>query len=353
LRFGGLVREVGLSNQSMQNYPGTFTFTSLASYQATVQGIQQGLSMSQIQANGGGPSQFSISAGNPLASLNQADFGIFIQDDWRVRPNLTVSGGLRYEFQTNASDFRDWGPRLGIAWGVGGRNGKAAKTVVRGGFGIFYDRLPENLTLDALRQNGVRQQNFLVPSPTFYPNVPSIDSLLGSAQPQNIRFTSANWVAPMMMQAAIGIERQLAKGVTISSNYIHSIGDHALRSRNINAPLPGSGVRPYGGVNGIYLYETSANFRQDQWITNFNARLGQKLSFSGFYAWGMANSGTDGSSTFPADQYDTRAEYGRAGFDIRNRVQLNGSFAARWGFRFSPFMTLATGRPFNVITGLT
>lgn len=80
-------------------------------------------------------------------------------------------------------------------------------------------------------------------------------------------------------------------------------------------------------------------------------RAGSKLSFSGFYAFGAAHSNSDGAGTFPANQYDLSTEYGRAGFDVRHRLQLNGSWSPKWGMRFSPFITLASGRPFNITTG--
>ncbi len=351
MRFGGLIRAVTLANQAMQNYAGTYTFTSLDSYRLTVLGTRDGLSSDQIRALGGGPSQFSISAGDPLAQLHQFDYGFFAQDDWRLRPNFTLSGGLRYETQTHSSDRSDFGPRIGFAWGLGGTKAKAATNVIRGGFGMFYDRLSESLTLDSLQQDGVHQQRFLIPAPMFFPDVPSIASLVASAQPQTIRRTDARWQAPLLTQAALGFERQLTKGVTVSTNFIHSTGTHALRSRNIYAPLPGSGLMPYGGVNAVYLYESSGVYRQNQWITNLSAKLGSKLTLSGFYAWGSARSNTDGAASFPANPYDTSAEFGRAAFDVRHRLQVNGSWSPKWGLRFSPFVTLTSGRPFNITTG--
>ncbi len=352
VRWGGLMRGVSLTDQSMQNYAGTFTFTSLNGYRLTLLGIQNRLTPEQIRASGGGASQFTLSAGNPLAALNQFDFGLFVQDDWRVLPNLTLSGGLRFETQTHVSDWTSFGPRLGFAWGLDGGKNKSAKSVLRGGFGVFYDRLSESLTLDALRQDGVRQQQFLITDGNYYPNVPSAQSLTGSRQPQIIRETFAQWRPPMMLQLALGFERQISKKLTVASNYVHSIGVHTLRSRNINAPLPGTKVLPYGTANSIYLYETSGVFRQDQLITNLSVRAGSKLSFSGFYAFGSAKSNSDGAGTFPANQYDLSTEYGRAGFDVRHRLQLNGSWSPKWGLRFSPFITLASGRPFNITTGV-
>ena len=351
LRWGGLVRGVTLTDQAMQNYAGTFTFTSLDSYRLTLLGIQQGLTPAQIRNAGGGASQFSLAAGNPLASIGQFDYGLYAQDDWHVVPNLTVSAGLRYEGQTHVRDRSDLGPRLGVAWAPGAKKGAPSKNVIRGGFGIFYDRLSESLTLDALRQNGIRQQQFLIANPDFYPAIPNPSTLTSGAQPQTIRETDAHWVAPAMFQTAIGYERQLPKHVVAAANYIHTSGIHVLRSRDINAPLPGSGLLPYGGANAIYLYETSGVYRQNQLITSLNARVNARFSLTGSYVYGVAMSNSDGAGTFPANQYDLSTEYGRAGFDIRHRFQLNGSITTRRGFRFSPFVTLTSGRPYNVVTG--
>ncbi|MDP9171388.1 MAG: TonB-dependent receptor, partial [Acidobacteriota bacterium] len=274
-----------------------------------------------------------------------------MQDDWRLRPGLSLSGGLRYETQTNAHDWSDIAPRLGLAWAIGKPQSGVVKNVIRAGFGIFYDRLSESLTLDALRQNGIRQQQFLISNPTFYPAIPSLASLASGALPQTIRETDAQWRAPAMYQMAIAYERQLPKHVTVSTNYVHTAGVPWLRSRNINAPLPGPGVRPFGGLNSIYLYETSGVYRQSQLTTSVNARINSRLSLTGYYFYGKAMSNSDGAGTFPANQYDLSTEYDRAGFDIRHRLQFNGSIATRWGFRFSPFLTLTSGRPYNITTG--
>jgi hypothetical protein len=350
-RWGGIARGVNLNNQAMQNYAGTFTFTSLASYRTTLLGLQSGLSPAQIRAAGGGASQFTLAAGNPLATVNQIDYGFYFQDDWKAMPNLTISAGLRYEGQTHAGDRSDFGPRLGIAWAPGGKKGAASKNIIRGGLGIFYDRLGESLTLDALRQNGIRQQQFLIENPDFYPVIPSVSSLLSGLEPQTVREADSHWRAPMLLQTSIGWERQLPKHITVASNYIHSIGNHQLRSRNINAPFPGIGARPYGGSTAIYLYESSGIYRQDQWMTNLTARVNSKLTFNSYYVYGHAMSNTDGASTFPANQYDLAGEYGRAAFDVRHRFQINGSWATRWGLRFSPFLTITSGRPYNLVTG--
>ena len=109
--------------------------------------------------------------------MRQFDLGLFVQDDWRFRPNLTISMGLRYETQDNIHDHNDWAPRVAIAWAPGAGKTGTGKTVIRTGWGIFYDRFDEGNVLQALRYNGTTQENYqLTASPTLllssYPNLP-------------------------------------------------------------------------------------------------------------------------------------------------------------------------------------
>jgi len=359
VKFGGRLRDLNLWNRSLQSYNGTFTFTSLDAYRVTLLGLENGLTPEQIRAQGGGASQFSIIGGDPLASLNQYDVGLFLQDDWRVRPNLSLSAGLRYETQNQIGDHRDFAPRLGLAWGLGRSKTGQPQTVLRAGGGVFYDRVSSDLTLQALRLNGITQQQFLVPNPDFFPNIPAIADLEGNAAPQTIRRVAADLRAPYTVQSAVGIERQLPKNITVAVTYSNSHGVHMLRSRNINAPLPGtydpldptSGVRPYGGSENIYQYESTGIFNQSQLITNFNARVSSKYSLFGFYMLNQARSNTDGAGSFPANQYDWRTEYGRAMFDIRQRFFMGGMIALPLGFRISPFMQISSGQPFDIVVG--
>ena len=139
--FGGTGPALDANNQPIAG--ASIDLTALERYRRTLLFQNLGYSAAEIRALGGGASQFSLSTGTPSLSVSQLDAGLFINDDWRIRPNLTLSYGLRYEVQTNVSDHGDWSPRIGIAWGVDGRGGKGAKTVVRLGFGTFYDRIGE------------------------------------------------------------------------------------------------------------------------------------------------------------------------------------------------------------------
>jgi hypothetical protein len=314
LRWGGRLRGVYLNG-------GTFMFSSLDAYRLTLLRQQSGWSPQQIRGAGGGASQFSIAAGNPLASLNQFDVGFFALDDWRLRPNLSV--GLRYEAQTRLADHRDFAPRIGIAWGLGSKD-TTPKTVLRAGAGLSYDRVSESLSLDALRRDGMRQ---LSSSPTpriFTPPFPRLSDLLGACTPQAVRELDSHMQAPRLAQFGVGIERRLPRNLVTAVNYLRSQGWHSLRSHDISAPMTAASAT----ATAIYLYEASGIFRQDQLVTSLNARVSPKLSFTGSYTLGQAHSDTDGAGTFAADPYNERPEYARAGFDIRHRVQFNGLYTA-------------------------
>jgi hypothetical protein len=127
----------------------------------------------QIRALGGGATQFSQSAGIADLEVHQVDAGIFAGDEWRIRPNLTLNLGLRYEIQSNIHDWRDIAPRAAFAWAPGSTGKKRGKTVLRAGFGVFYDRFSLGNTLAARRYNGVVQQQYVVTNPDFYPNLPT------------------------------------------------------------------------------------------------------------------------------------------------------------------------------------
>jgi hypothetical protein len=359
IKWGGRVRTGSNTDTSPNNFGGTFTFaggivngeqiTSLERYRRTLLYQQQGLSAAQVRALGGGATQFTINGGNPLASVRQTDLGLFLTDDWRIKPNLTFSAGLRWEDQTNISNHNNFAPRIGLTWGVDGGANKAAKSVLRVGTGIFYDRLGENLTLQAQRFNGTNQVNYIVQNPDFYPNIPSLTSLSQFQTQQTIRSLFGDIRTPYQIQTSIGIDRQLPKSTTVAVNYVFSRGVHTLRTRNINAPV--NGVFPYGPVGNLFQFESTGFSRQNQLITNFNTRFSRRVSLFGVYLLGRAMSDADGTGSFPADNYDLRNEYSYSAFDVRHRFIMGGSTTAKWGVSFNPFVIASTGAPFNITTG--
>src|SRR5208337_878823 len=365
--FGGRVRDVNEWNSSAGNFNGTFTFASLAAYQSAEAALVPCKEAGQSACQASGASQFSLTTGNPVAAVNWIDVGLYAEDQWRIRSNMSLNIGLRYETQNSIHDRTDFAPRVGFAWALG--HGSSSKTVIRTGFGVFYDRFQESQVLEAKRLNGVNQTQYVVTDPDFFPNIPLSSDLAKMSADTTANTTyqiDSHLRAPYTIQAAAGVERQLFKNATLSVTYLNSHGVHQLMTRNINAPLPGTyvscspgdttctpsaGTRPYGEVGNIYQYESDGLFNQNQLITNINVRLGTKFSLFGFYSLNFADSNTSGVSSFPSNSYDVALDYGRAAFDTRHRLFLGGSFSLPKGFRLSPFMMANSGSPFNITVG--
>ncbi|MFZ0335760.1 MAG: carboxypeptidase regulatory-like domain-containing protein [Candidatus Acidiferrales bacterium] len=357
LNYGGRLRVTADNSNANSNFSGMFNFAGLTQYQTTAANIAAGLPPT---ANGGGANQFNITLGTPQASVSYADLGVYFQDDWRVRPNITISPGLRFETQSGISDHADWAPRVAVAWGIGSGKGSPA-WVIRAGSGIFYDRFGESNLMQATRLNGTIQQEYVIPNPScFFATTPampvtlsSIEAQCGSAQllPTLYR-VDPNLRAPGTLQSAVSVERQLTKIATLSVTYMNSRGWDQLLTNNINTPLPGTypsaPVYPSGSPGNIYQFESEGVYRQNQMYVNLTVRASSSLLLSGYYVLNSANSDTAGATSFPSNPYDIPADYGRAAFDVRNRVFVFGSITAPWGLRFSPFMIYSGGEPFNL-----
>jgi hypothetical protein len=438
LKVGARVRHALIDSISPGNFGGTYTFaggpgprldendqvvlgsngqpeiialSSLERYRRTLAFSRAGMAPAAIRFLGGGATQFSIAAGNPQAEVKQTDVSFYFQDEWKIRPNFTLSPGLRYENQTNVDSKFNIAPRIAFAWspifgrkapvkpvagaaagaGAGAGAAKPAtpatasttataaapapapapapaaapgppKTVFRGGFGIFYSRVSEDVTLQANRFNGINQQNFLVTSPAvldLFPTVPAADLLDAFAQPQTRRIKSDDLAPWRSLRFMFTAERQLPANVKLSVTYMYYRTTRSQRVVNINAPLggtfipgvPNSGVRPLGADAGNVLeYQATGRSVGQNLSVNINGNI-KKFSFWGGYnlsKWRNTDSGTSGS---PFDAYDFSQEYARGPFSSLNFVHWGNSYAAPHGFSLNMFLIGSTGYPFNITTG--
>ena len=394
VRFGVRMRGVRLTDFSQNNFGGTFTFSgatglsSIEQYRAAVLGVPGVL-----------PSQFIIAGGNPEASVSQFDFGAFVQDEWRIRPNLTLTFGLRYENQSNISSNLNIAPRIFFAWAPGGTStgtigqfgAGQPKFVIRGGVGVFYDRLNESATLQETRFDGDNQLRFIIDQQDLaangqpilsqvvfnrdgtVSNVPTIAQLLATQSPQTQTSTiiANNFQAPRNFLAAINVERQLPYNFTVWAVLFTFSSRRAIVQRNINAPLPGTfqlrtvanplgnpGIRPDPSQGDIYQYESSARFDDVRFQMGVRNQLSRNFSLFANYQTGNPRSNTDCvfgfvANCFPANSYDLNGDFGRVAFFPRHRVFMGGTYTMpRLNLTLSPFIVAATGTFFNIITGV-
>ncbi len=393
-KLGIRIRADDLSDSSPKGFNGTYFFlggtfpvlgpdlsltgqtaqiTSIQQYLATVQLLQSGLPSQVVTQNYHyGPSKYTVNAGNPYLSFYQLDFGPFVQDEWRVRPNFTLSLGLRWESQNNINDKNDWAPRVGFAWSPkgSGRNSRP-KMVIRGGWGYFYDRFAITNVETAYRYSQLQggQTAFTLNDPINYnaqfnTPVPANELAVPASNTAQRYQIDQTLKAPRLMQAAVSFERQLLSRTTLNASFVQSRGTHELRTVDINAPLPTPGLlppgargsnsaalRPYGDVGDIYNFESDGIFKQTQVIVGVNSQIGKRFTLFSRYSYSNAHSDTDGISTLPADPYNFAADWGRSVLSVEHSLFMGGSLSTRWGLRFSPFLVAHSGTPYNITTG--
>ena len=333
---------------------GVYTFTSLNNFLAG--------NYSNFQQAFGAPSQFQS---NPNA-------GVFAQDDWRPRPDLTINAGLRYDAQflpdPISTDTNNLSPRIGIAYAPGDR-----KTVVRAGFGIYFDRIPLRATSNALQRDGSKYIVVQL-SPTqagapVFPNVPATQPTTLATRP-NITRIDPNIESSYSEQANFQIERELSSDSSVSIGYLHLRGMHIIVSRNVNVPrFPASaGVpnlgRPDASWGNISRYESSGDSYYDGMVVAFNKRTGQWASVRASYTFSKAIDDT-GNFFFstPQNNFDLRDDRGLSDNDQRHRFVLSGTLEGPKvgsdsahgrllrGFQLGYIFAYASRLPFNILTG--
>jgi hypothetical protein len=361
IKFGTRIRDTRDANLTNANFNGSFVFSSADSYLNMANGLAGGTTFNQLVSEGFGPTSANYTTGAESTVANVFDIALFAQDDWKVNPRLTVSGGLRWESQNHISDHNDWAPRASMAYALDG-NGKEkkTKTVLRAGYGLFYDRFQTNNLLIVDRSTIQNQIVFNNPNcnsatagGTAATSLDQIDltsctSTVGSSTASEpVRYQVApRFRSPYTGQAGVGLERQLGPGTSLTLTYLRSFGVHQMVTRNANQ-LDSAGDFPLDPSGGyVYQYYPEAVFKENQLITSVNAKLSKNLNVVGFYTLAWAN--TDGAASTASNAYNLDQDYGRAPFVSRNMLFMMANYSGPWGIRFNPFMIAQAGRPFNI-----
>jgi hypothetical protein len=359
LRLGGRFRTTGESLTSTQGANGTFTYSYLLDpctdpnpnikrpsncQQTTTPCDQANGTISSYQC--GNPGQYAITAINkPTVNGRLNDIGLYAEDDWKAKQNLTVSFGVRYEAQNVINSAHDFAPRVSFAWGIPRGQGKSPITVIRGGYGIFYDRFSLDNYMNTQQLDGTAQVRSTFINPGTACN-PTDTTHCGSTTPsRQTLYTLGNSIrSSYTLQAAVGIDQQLGRAGTVSVNYLNARGVHEYLSRNFYNP--DSAGTPYN-----YQFQSGGVYRQNQLMVNGNSRI-HGINLFGFYALSFADANTSGATFFPTSNTDTRADYGRATFARRQFGVVGGSMQFRYGITASPFVIAQAGTPYNLTSGL-
>ena len=329
------------------NFNGTYTFSSLDQYRRAIAGehVDPNDPTSPLVR----ATQFTINQGDPMLRYGQYEASLFLQDDIRLRPNFTLSAGLRYEFQSHLRDKLNFAPRLGIAWSPS----RDRKTTVRTGGGIFFNRLNGSLYENTLRFDGVTQQNIVIRNAIFDPLNPLAANPGAAVDPlRTIRRTLApDLEAPYTIYYTSSVEHQFPWGVSGSLTHTFARGVHFFRSRNINAPFPDTLLRPDPTEGNIYELESIATSRYNGFMFRTDRRFGRNFALFVNYTLSWTNSDADGTQALPANSYDLHPEWGPAFTDRRHFLNITSMLSLPHGFRLTPFIVVSSGGPFNITTG--
>ena len=341
-------------SSSETNYLGVFTFSSLDDYLA------------------GRPITFRQTTGDPVVNVQQLEFAAFLQADWKVTPKLNIGAGARYQAQTNLSDYNNVGPTFQIAYQP--RTG----TVLRAGGRFSYQTFNLGNIETVRRQDGLGHQVETVILSPSYPNPFQNGVSTTTANNGSIRKIDPNLVAPYNINSAITIEQNLKKGWRLSASYDVTRGVHLIRTRNINAPYPGTPLpedlldqlnsfnptvqasardqvdrmRPlYPLIGNVNQFESTA----ESFSKNVGLRLYtpnnftvHRIGINGFVQYTLGWAYDNNSAV---NQYDWRSEWAHSSFDTRHRMISNVSLRLPKTSTVSFLIFANSGRPYSITTG--
>ncbi len=333
---------------------------------------------------GVGPLSFTQRFGVASLSYGQTQWAGFIQDTWRLSPRLTLNAGLRYDYQSLLDDRNNFGPRAGFAWDVRGDG----RTVIRGGYGIYYDQPFFHGLTQRFLLNGVNAPFTPVTIAAGQPGFPAFPASLPPASlppgltlaPRNLALRNDTLLSPYTQQWTFGIERRLPRGWVMAVDGVRSLSVKQFLQYNVNAPSPFPRTQPgqvrtaaladqtrplFDPVRGVSMFE-GVPVRDVRVTTNGNTatyhglnasltrRIGVRYQVQFAYTWSSAiNSITDDHlGANPQEWSDVqRAERAASDFNQRHRFVANGTAKLPWKLQAAAFVVLASGLPVNPITG--
>jgi hypothetical protein len=330
LSFGVDIPDI--SRRGVDNFTnqlGTYTYPSLDAY-AT-----------------GNATTYLMQQGNGHTVFLETVLGAFIEDNIRLKPNLSVYLGMRYYFQNYFHDDpNNFAPRFGFAYAPT----KHGSTVIRGGAGVFYDRTGPSPIADLLLFNGVNLLRFIVNNPVIQnpgnPTPPPINV------PTSVVVLDPRAGIPYSVQYSVGVERQVTAKSTFSAAFVGSRSIDAFRSIDANAPLPPNYSSTQNPNLGQVREMQSEGYQKSAALElTFRGKPSKWFSGQAQYTFGKTYNNTSGITYFPGNSYNPTADWARSDNDRRHKFDLLASSQPTRYFTAGVALSVYSGKPVNITTG--
>lgn len=359
-RFGGGIKPRFFHAFDASNFGGTFTFSSLADYENQLAG-----NSCQTGQSGACALLFTQNSGTPSTSFSWTESYTFFQDDIHLRRNFALLVGMRQEFQSSMSYAQNLCPRAAFAYSLGD-----ARTVIRGGIGVFYDREQYTMIEQSRLYNAISVLETVIPNPSYpnpfgpaaggailqnsiYPNLlrPNSTVVVTQTLPSVVQ-VQPNLRAPYLVNGSVLAERKMtSRGENYVTLELATVrGVDLFRLRDINAPFPGTLVRPNPNFLNINQFESSASSRSYSASLSYRGQW-RKLQIMGKYTLARALDSASTMTSLPANNYDANADWGRSDYDRRQQLNVIGTYVLPRGFISSFVFNAWSGLPYNITTG--
>jgi hypothetical protein len=339
MRTGILLEGRRYRSDDASNYLGTYTFSSQRDFEL------------------GRPRNYTRRFGDPLITYSHLEAGLYIQDDLRLRPNLTFSPGLRYEAQTHVHDLMGFAPRLGLTWAPG----KNGRTTIRTSVGVFYNWLGSNVYEQTLRVDGVRQQELNITNPT-YPDPFLADPAATAQTFVGNKYVLGDLKMERILRYSAALDRTLSPKVRTSVTFAIGRYSNQLRGVNVNAPV--NGVRPDPAFANIIVVTSDASMHTIDVVPDFSINFAggvrnantakwnpQRTVVRFNYRYRRAENNTDGPfSVSPTGSLDDQWSY--ASSDIPHRMRGSVSTQALRNLNAQVSWEANSGAPYTITTGI-
>jgi len=313
------------SLRSAENVNGTYIFRTLDDYTLA------------------SPSYFSQRLGVRQGSVRQNRIALFFQSDLRLKKNVILSTGLRYEAQTSLSDINNLSPRVGIAW----TPSKDGRTTIRVGAGIYYNWFDAGDYLRIVNQGEDQSPELIVLDPPypFDPNAPSA----GRRLPPSYFKQAWNLHNPEVFHSSVQVTQKLSSSHSLRFEYIFEKGTHLFRSRNTNAPL--NGVFPNESFGVITTVESSGSSVRNAITAGFYGPITKKADVAINYTLSKTTDDFNGIFGLPTDNYNLKLDRGPSNLDRRHSVTVYLGWQPFKGFKMNANYSVLSPLPYTVTTG--